>query len=674
MFSPLSRIIPLAIVLALLTACAASGALEILNASYQPDRMFPEWNYFYSSSYKPGDVVPDRVQGGHIYVYLYNSGTTSVTVSDFTINGMALTAGLRSKTDKVYRCDLYASSVYYPYVHQTLVDAGIPVWWRVEPSSIPAGGVGEVVVRMRRTIPQTLSCAIVPSSGGSIACSIPVSGADAARITDYFYSPGTNKLYLYLLHPQKGKIPTAVYVDQNNVTSNCTFAADPDVDIVTVRVNMTSSLSRGTYHVFKAAYDDGTAAAFGLRVYSDNFKISTWNAPDLANETEQHDFLVDLVNHSVNLLTMGTGALSDYLKSSAGKAIMDANGIKKSVDDKTADRLYSIFVCDEPDCAEGNVPDSVAPGDKTGVLGQCMIYQIRDSFRGSYSIYPTIVNIDGSSPPYHWYNWGQVADMFCHDGYFMVRLRDAYELQPARVPFFSKFTWRYASARTAKAACEPKREHIINDCNRAQRDTDVFRWPTPDQQRIICYYSVAAGAKELGWWWLTELSNSTVGSNGLADQPGSIAMWREMGLVGAELSMIGDLIVNSTPADIPVTAPGRLWVRSLVSGVDTIVLMCVNDDYTCDVAGTTLRPINNAYLKLDLPGWLANPTDVFEVDYRGVRDVPKTIADGQVTMNLGRVDVTRLLIVTKDTTLKTTLQGLYTNTYGPRVAALTPLP
>jgi len=37
------------------------------------------------------------------------------------------------------------------------------------------------------------------------------------------------------------------------------------------------------------------------------------------------------------------------------------------------------------------------------------------------------------------------------------------------------------------------------------------------------------------------------------------------------------------------------------------------------------------------------------------------------------VDVTRLLIITKDGALKSTLQGLYTNTYGPRAAELIPL-
>ena len=190
----------------------------------------------------------------------------------------------------------------------------------------------------------------------------------------------------------------------------------------------------------------------------------------------------------------------------------------------------------------------------------------------------------------------------------------------------------------------------------------------------MAYYTIAAGAKEIGYWWLVELGNVGDGSNGLADQPGSIAMWREMGLVGAELGTVGQLIVNSTPAVFPVTAPGKLWVRALLSGVDTIVLICVNDDYTNDQSGTILRSIQGVQVGFDLPSWLSSPTDVFEVDYKGVRDVSKTITSGKLTMDLGRVDVTRMLIITKDSTLKGTLQSLYTSTYGPRVAELIPLP
>ena len=36
--------------------------------------------------------------------------------------------------------------------------------------------------------------------------------------------------------------------------------------------------------------------------------------------------------------------------------------------------------------------------------------------------------------------------------------------------------------------------------------------------------------------------------------------------------------------------------------------------------------------------------------------------------------MTRMILITKDSSLKSALQSRYTNTYGPRVAELTPLP
>jgi len=96
------------------------------------------------------------------------------------------------------------------------------------------------------------------------------------------------------------------------------------------------------------------------------------------------------------------------------------------------------------------------------------------------------------------------------------------------------------------------------------------------------------------------------------------------------------------------------------------VLLCVNDDYACTDVGTTIQSINDAEVSFDLPSWLS-PTQVFEVDYKGVRDVSYGVASGRINLHLGRVDVTRMIVITSDSTLKSTLQSLYTNTYGPRV-------
>ena len=129
----------------------------------------------------------------------------------------------------------------------------------------------------------------------------------------------------------------------------------------------------------------------------------------------------------------------------------------------------------------------------------------------------------------------------------------------------------------------------------------------------------------------------------------------------------------STPASMPITpASGRLWTRALLCGVDTMMLMCINDDHANDRSGTTLRSIDNCDVSFDLPTWLASPANVFEVDYKGLHDVSYSVTNGRITLGLGRTDVTRVIVLTNDSGVKSQLQSRYDNVYGPRVNQLIP--
>jgi len=127
------------------------------------------------------------------------------------------------------------------------------------------------------------------------------------------------------------------------------------------------------------------------------------------------------------------------------------------------------------------------------------------------------------------------------------------------------------------------------------------------------------------------------------------------------------------PASMPITpSTGRLWTRALLCGVDTMLLMCINDDHSNDRSGSTVRSIDDCDVSFDLPAWLATPTNVFEVDYKGIHDVSYSIASGRITLDLGRTDVTRAIVITSNNAIKRQLQSRYSSTYGPRVNELIP--
>jgi hypothetical protein len=649
-------------------------ALDVLDAFYRPDRMLPEWNYFYSGSFKPGDTPPTIPASGALCIYVKNTGTGSVNIDDVTINGQGLANGIRCDTEKLYRCDVNACSVYYPSVRQTLVDAGVPIWWRVDQNPIPVGGTAEVYVRMRTRVLTTLSVAVLSGSSTVATASIAVTNNDIPKIAGYAMSSDMTQVYLYLRHPVKGTLPAQIYIDGVNKTSSCTMCADSDLDIAAVRCSLGSAYSRGSFHTFQAVYADGSKATAGFRVFYDNFKCATWGCPTLSSTAEQRAELIDRGNHSINLFTVGVGDLSDFLKTSEGKSIMDQYGIRYASYFPDSDRVYAYFLCDEPDVGDYSVKTNVAPTvyDRVGTLAQSL-WSLAQQKKANYSYIPSMLNVDETFKPANYYIYGQLPDVLSADPYYTQALCDVFWKRPWQIPIFNKAIFVYAHASTANAGCEPRPLHVIMNACRFGDGTKVFRYGTPEEKRIEAYYCLAAGAKQFGYWWLSSDPNSYDGLGRRSD-PQAAALWREIGLVNAEACLASPVLVNSCPAQMPISASGRLWVRALVSGTDTLVLICVNDGHVNDQTGTFVRPIADATISVRLPGWLASPTDVFEIDYRGIRDVANTISSGRATLNLGRFDLTRMIIITKDSTLKSALQSSYTSTFAPRVQAIVPMP
>jgi hypothetical protein len=637
--------------------------------------MLPEWNYFYASAYKPGDTPPTINASGALMVLVKNTGASSVTVDDFTINGQGLKNGIKCDLNKLYKCDINACSCF---TKQTLIDAGAPVWWRVDPNPIPAGGTAEVYVRMRNRIATTLSCNIVPTSGSSVPTSITVSGNAIPRVASYAMSSDMTNVFLYLRHPTAGTQPTQILVDNVDKTSSSTICADADLDLAVVKIATGSALARGSFHTFQAVYSGGAKASTGLRVFYDNFKCATWGCPPLANDTERHNELVDRGNHGVNMFTVGTGDLSDYLKTTAGKALMDQYGMKYttySVDDP---RTYAYFLCDEPDIGDYNVGTNIAPtvNDRIGCLAQGLWAKAQQK-KINYASVPCMLNVDETFKPYNYYHYGHLPEILSTDPYYTQVLCDVFWKRPWQIPVFTKAIYKYAHVATANAACEPRPLHVIMNSCRYQDGTKVFRFGTPEEKRLEAYYSLAGGAKQFGYWWLSPIGVNTSGFCGLGKrtEPGSSALWREIGLINNEALLASQVLVNSAPTVMPITTnPGSLWVRALVSGTDTLVLIGVNDDHANDQSGTLIRPIPNVEVSFDLPSWLTSPTHVFEVSYRGITNVSNSINSGTMTISTGRVDVSKMIIITKNSSLKSSLETLYTNTYLPRLQSFMPLP
>ena len=98
-----------------------------------------------------------------------------------------------------------------------------------------------------------------------------------------------------------------------------------------------------------------------------------------------------------------------------------------------------------------------------------------------------------------------------------------------------------------------------------------------------------------------------------------------------------------------------VWARTLSAGTDTLVLIVVNDNIASDRLGTSVQPLANARVSFRPPAWL-HVQDTFEVSSSGIKDVSTKTPDSGLAIDLGRVDLTRLIIVTADPQMRTQLQ------------------
>jgi len=262
-----------------------------------------------------------------------------------------------------------------------------------------------------------------------------------------------------------------------------------------------------------------------------------------------------------------------------------------------------------------------------------------------------------------------LPDVFSVDPYYQARLWESYHGHPERLALYKKATFVNAVATVAHAACSPRPLHVILYASRRKEDkeNEFFRYPTPEEKRIEAFYALGAGAKGLSYWWFTPGGTS----QGMgADDPEARRLWREVGLLGAQIRTAGPVLSLACPADPGRIESNGLWVRSLLAGTDTMVLLVVNDQYENDAKGTAFQPVKSGQVTVDLPVWLRN-AKAFAIETDGVKELRASQSGQTMTLPLGDFDLTRLVVITIDAGLRGRLSALYRGRFAGNVARLT---
>jgi len=681
---------------------AMAAAPELLGVYCRPDEGFPAFAPFWNEG-APIENMPANPNalgaarpaklGCSIHIFVRNTGARPLAIDDLALAGISLEKAIAFSDQRKNR---KPASLFFSRLsdaeRQAQIAAGEPVWLRRDPRELAPGEIGEVTLRLR-SMPQTSPLRMeLRYAGGTMPVTVTPENA-TPRFEDVSFSPGLREILVYLKHPRvRGQKPIRTLLDGQDVTASARINADAKVDVVVAAIPLTKPLAPGSFHCLHAVYRDGAAMA-GVRAWYDEFAYGVWGGqPGEASDTSVAEAYVrNLHAHNVNMQMpqVGSAALSAFFKTEAGQRFCREQGLRFVIGDldkwgiKTP---YAYFIHDEPDAGDAHIT-GLPGGHEVGSLARWAIERSQ-GWRAERPAIPQTLNVDLTYKPYNYYIYGQVPDILMADPYYQPRLRTACWEHPERSPLYRTARFVNAVSTVIHSAAAPKPTHVILYANRyieqadkkkgrqqarggkprptESADTREFRYPTPEEKRIEVFYALAGGAKGISYWWFTP-GKPAYGLGGKG--PEAARLWREVGLIGAEVRTAGPLIVRSCPADVPVQAPAGVMVRCLLSGLDAMVVIVINEQHVNDERGTTITPIPDATVDVKLPSWL-DATDIFEVQATGITQTQASRSDATVLLKLGTLTLPRMIVLTADPKRRASMEEQYRSHFAANVAKL----
>ncbi len=644
--------------------CAnASAALTVIGTMYREDQMFPELDCYWNGGNYP-NACPTNHPGVTLHVYVKNTGASSATITDAILGGYSMATVIKRSTDSSIN-EKGLNSIYFNWDNppaEIVSNLGEPVWWKADPRTVAAGAVAQVAVRLRYVPTTNTLHMTVGNSAGNISTNITKDGS-APRIQSIGYSEDRKQVYLHWRR-SGGAAPASVYLNGTNVTSLTTTVGDATINYAASVINLTTPLPHFSYNVFQGIYSDGKVAAASQRAWTNKFiyatycKFSNRTCDQWIDEAMAHGFN----NIQMNLCGMCLGTA--YTSQGYGYTIDDPGKLNTADPDMW-------FVYDEPDIPEWNQSvNHCGTGlripciqDKyPGTLVQKWGIERGAELRNSRANVPITVNLDSGGQPYTYYHWGPAVDVLQSDSYYEPRLSNAYFEQQNRIGLYGKAKLSYAIGRVLCAGAEPNpSSHLLYSTEQAD-----WPMPTPKSKRFEVYYTLAGGSKSIGYWWL---------ENGGGLDSTDAALWKELGLCGNEIKTARDLIVRSTPVNMTI-APNNnwIWARGMASGIDSMIVYVVNDNYFNDITGCHVTNVPNANITNTLPSWMvAGTTTAFEIGTGGKpADTSFALNGNKLTVFLGTLSYTRMIIITTNASLRGTLENRFTAEVRPGLCTFAP--
>ena len=528
-------------------------------------------------------------EGGLVYAYARNVGETPLRLRGWRLNG---------RDGASWRM------------------AGQVVWDRLAPEQLAPGQVAVLEV-----------CGVTPDFRPGQPCALGFSTEDwrrGARVqTEFRHDP----VQIALIRALPGLQAVEVHLRNDGVKS--AQVGEPAVEGVgsegvelraptvlpgmttIARVKLARALTPGELVIVSAPIIEGAATRTiyaHRRAYEDVFPIGTWGA-DESRYTVQRQ-------HHIDTCVRGADPSDPLLTHDAarfGYRALVHTGIFPNIDGIRGLRENPHVSCWMPH----DEPDWTKPPQ--------WLYLSTEITRQEGPQKPILLTLCRNVK---FFEYAGLADIPCMDHYSVT----APSSSRWPTPYGTRLEETAYYTRDLKVAAEPKPVWVWTQGLHLWDERPKRPIPTPAELAAQLILNLGRGAKGILWFTFSEEAGARY-----PDVQAAVQQW------GRVLELARPHLLGAEPYDAQPIAPERVDVAALAAW-DRVFLAVTNLDYEIHDEAYPFTPARAVTLSLRYPEW-APPVAALALDPDGVRRLPCRTADGRAVVEIGDLEVCRLLVL-----------------------------
>jgi len=567
---------------------AASQEISLVRTEFIPDVL-------------PGSDGLRWPLGGYYLLVVRNTGVTSVNINDITLNGASVVEGLKRQGN--------LSSIWFGEDQskasesvQKLVSAGEPIWYKIVPASIAAGELGFVLIKAR-SVPAEAVTVSITDTGGDVHTAAVTAEQSKIRVAYVGFGPKRDRLVVFVRKLTSEALTIGkVYFDEADITPQCNIVSGnfwADLGIVTG--SLAKPLEDGSYHLLRVTTSQGAEAVDVVRARNDFYPTGIYGCGSKGSTPVERvlDFYRTLTNCYLN---MSMAIIPDYsfrffrvtrygLELARRAGIFLQYGFNYGDPTEPSDRLAAWYLLDEIDLWDGVNVKSLPESRRLGCCAQVEVIDVMQEKTNDNPAARSWVQLDGWGQPNNYFVYARAADIPSGGDYYAGQAGK----QPHAV---------YDAVNALRWASMPGPYNCLIYASR-EASFGHSRFPTCEEEKIMAYYGVAAGAKGQCYY---AYNSDGKGDFGLEYNPNLLAA---IGRINHTLQTLSPLLLQSYPAEGIVTRTSvsgqdndsSLWHKTLLCADGSVILVLVNHNFTSNASGFNYRSLKNIQLILDSPPW-----------------------------------------------------------------------